>query len=74
MPAHRLGTLVFADRMIVATIAATVTETGVVAAESVVAGEEEEEAGIEEEKVAMVTATMIAKYVFLMSSGDILTD
>ena len=64
MPAHHLATLVVADRMIVATIAVTVMETGVVAAESVVAGGEEEEVDIEEGKVATVTATMITKYLF----------
>jgi hypothetical protein len=52
--------------MIVAMIAARAMETGVVAVGSVVAGGEEEEVGIEEGKVAMVIAMMIAKYVFLL--------
>ena len=69
MLAHPLGTLVVADCMTVATTVVTVMETGVVAAESVGAGEEEDEVGIEEGKAATVIATVITKYVFLLSLG-----
>ena len=74
MPAHRLGTLVDADRMIVATTVVTVMGTEAVAAESVVAGGEEEEVGTEEGRVATGTATMITKYVFPLLLTDVLTD
>jgi hypothetical protein len=55
---------VVADRMTVATIAVIVMETGVVVAETVVAGGGEEEVGIKEGKVATVTATTIMRYIF----------